>query len=144
MEKLYTTLLELIGEIPEIRWVDLEAGQMQEEYPPVAFPCVLIDFDIPSTENIIHTIQNVNMTFSIRLNCKVLSETNGKAPKPVRTKALEYFGLVQKIYEKLQGYNDNGFVYFNRLSVRNENLRKGIKTVVLRFETSYYDDTANS
>ncbi|MCP1997286.1 hypothetical protein [Flavobacterium sp. HSC-61S13] len=137
-------LVELLNEIPELRYVDLDTGQILEEQPPLAYPAALIEIDMSSCEDIQDNIQQVIGYFSVRLVAKGLSETNGLAPEGVRRKSLEWLRLQEKVYKKLQGYGTDSFYPFSRKSGKNENLRKGLKVFALRFDTSWHDYTANS
>ncbi|WP_404812756.1 hypothetical protein ACIRNY_05140 [Capnocytophaga canimorsus] len=142
MKQLYITLIELLKEIPEIKWADLDMGQMQEEMPPVAFPCVLIGIDLSKIETIDFDLQHVQANFSITLHAKILSDTNANAPEKVRLQGLAYLDLVDKITAKLQGYSDAYFYEFERVSVQSQNIRQGIQSTVLRFETSFRERIA--
>ncbi|GIM55734.1 hypothetical protein CAPN006_01280 [Capnocytophaga canimorsus] len=142
MKQLYITLIELLKEIPEIKWADLDMGQMQEEMPPVAFPCVLINIDLSKIETIDFDLQHVQANFSITLHAKMLNETNANAPEKVRLQGLAYLDLVDKITAKLQGYSDACFYEFERVSVQSQNIRQGIQSTVLRFETSFRERIA--
>ena len=42
MDKLYEKLLELLGTVTEIKYIDLDYGQLQEEMPPLSYPAVLV------------------------------------------------------------------------------------------------------
>lgn len=142
MKQLYITLIELLKEIPEIKWADLDMEQMQEEMPPVAFPCVLINIDFSKIEAIDFDLQHVQATFNIALHAKILSDTNANAPEKVRLQGLVYLDLVDKITAKLQGYSDACFYEFERVSVQSQNIRQGIQSTVLRFETSFRERIA--
>lgn len=137
MKDLYLKLLELLGEIPEIKYVDLNFGQLQEEKPALSYPAVLISLDANVTDDVSDTIQLMTGNFELLLCVKMLSESNSNAPEPAREKALEYFALSEKIYKKLQGYEDSNFDTFTRKTVRDQNIRKGLKTTAQRFETSW-------
>lgn len=143
MEKLYETLLTLLSAIPELKWVDLNVGQLTEENPPVAYPCALIDIDMPQCDDIEETIQQAKAAFKITLAYKAYGETNHKTAAPLRSNALAYFKTTNLVYKKLQGFKDENFCAFSRTAQRPENIRAGLKVVALSFETSWYDYSAN-
>ncbi|WP_262915026.1 hypothetical protein [Ornithobacterium rhinotracheale] len=41
MKKLYLKLFEMLKEIPEIKYIDLNYGQLFESKPPLDYPAVL-------------------------------------------------------------------------------------------------------
>lgn len=144
MEELYLKLLELLKEIPQLKYIDLDTGQLMLEQPPISYPAALIEIDLPQAEDIGGNIQRCNVNFSIRIVTKALHETNGNAPAPVVKSSLEWLRLQNDVYKKLQGYCDANFYPFSRRSGKNEIMRIGLKTFALRFETSFHDHTASS
>jgi len=144
MEQLYLKIEELLKEIKSIRYIDLDTGQLQEENPPISYPCALIQIDIPSCEDIETRTQQVQAYFKVQIVTKTIGETNSLVPKKVREKSLEWLRLQDEVYKKLQGYSDENFYSFSRKSGRNENLRKGLRIFALQFETSWHDYTASS
>ncbi len=144
MKELYLKITELLNELPQLRWVDFNRGQLQEELPPISYPCALVDIDLPSCENIDEDFQQVRASFTITLVFKSIGETNSKAPQKRREYALNYFDTVDAVFDKLQGYSDDSFYPFERTSVRNQNIRIGLKTVELSFSTSWQEHSSNS
>ena len=143
MEELYLKLLELLDEIPEFKYVDLDKGQLMQERPSVAYPCALIAIDMPQTKDVGENIQQCALSFTVRIVAKALGETHNIAPKDIIEQSLSWLRLQQKVYVKLQGYEDDNFYPFSRLSGKNEFIRTGLNTFVLRFETSSHDYSAS-
>lgn len=137
MKTLYLKLIELLTEIPELKYIDLDFGQLQEEKPPLIYPAVLIKIDASVTDEVQDVFQIMTGNFDLTLCVKMLNESNAASPVEVREKALEYFDITEKIYEKLQGFANSKFESFSRKTVRDQTLRKGLKTTVQRFETSW-------
>lgn len=137
MKKLYLKLIELLSEIPEIKYVDLNFGQLQEEKPPLVYPAVLITMDEATFDDAQNQFQIITGNFDLTICMKMLGETNNLAPEETRTKALEYLEVAEKIYKKLQGYEDSYFDSFSRKTAKDQNIRKGLKTTVQRYETSW-------
>lgn len=144
MEDLYLKLLELLKQVPQLRYIDLDTGQLMAEKPPIVYPAALIEIDLPQSEDIGGNIQRCNVNFSIRIVTKAFHETNANAPTSVIKSSLEWLRLQNEIYKKLQGYGDANFYPFSRRSGKNEFMRTGLKTFALRFETSYHDHSASS
>lgn len=144
MEELYLKLQELLKQIPQLRYIDLDTGQLMMEQPPISYPAALIEIDLASSEDIGANIQHCNVNFVIRLVTKAIGETNANAPAPVIKSSLEWLRLQNEVYKKLQGYGDAAFYPFSRRSGKNEVTRIGLKTFALRFETSFHDHSASS
>jgi hypothetical protein len=136
MKTLYLKLIELLSEIPELKYIDLNCGQLQEEKPPIAYPAVLINLNSNCTD-IDGLFQMYTGTIELTIVCKILSESNSNAPEDVRERSLNYLELSEKIWKKLQGYNDFDFDKITRMTVRDQNIRKGLKTSVQTYETSW-------
>ena len=43
MEEILETVMQKLAQIPELRWIDLNVGQMSVQNPPVDYPCALVD-----------------------------------------------------------------------------------------------------
>ena len=139
MKTLYLKLIELLSEIPELKYIDLNCGQLQEEKPPIAYPAVLINMNSDS-EDIDKLFQNNDGIFELTIVCKLLSESNSNAPEDVRVRSLKYLELSDSIWKKLQGYSDNELENFSRKKTRDVNIRKGLKTCVQTYETSWKEE----
>lgn len=122
MDKLYEKLLELLGTVTEIKYIDLDYGQLQEEMPPLSYPAVLV--------RISESREDVD---------KLMGESNSLAPQLAREKGLAYMQLNEKIYKALQGYKDSYYSAFTNKSKADQLLRKGAKTVVQQWETVWRD-----
>lgn len=143
-EILYELILDKLDEIKEIKFSDLDFGQLMVEVPPIGYPAVLVSIDYPTTNNISRLLQEVRATIKLTIVTKAITETNSLAPKEIRSQGLEFLRLRQKVYKKLQGFGNEEFYPFERKSMRNEIIRQGLKTTVLQFETSFHDDSSNS
>ncbi len=141
MKTLYLKILELLETIPEIRHIDLQYGQLQEEQPPLAYPAVLVSMR-QASENIDDVYQLHTAQFTLQLVCKMAGETNSLAPAKRREQALAYLDISEKIYRKLQGYEDEVFEAFAQTGAVEQLLRKGLKTVERTFSTSWREDLA--
>jgi hypothetical protein len=111
--QLFLALQEKIKtDIPEIRWIDQDLGQL-EDYdtrPPVSFPCVLIDFNETTYEEMNQRRQQANITFTLRLGFPSFSYAANTAPQSVRELALQYYELEQRLFEAVQGFDGGGII----------------------------------
>ncbi|MDV3793335.1 hypothetical protein CMU23_01470 [Elizabethkingia anophelis] len=138
MDELYEKLIELLESIPEINYIDLDAGQLQEQNPPLSYPAILVSIE-DDREDINKLNQSVDGKFTLTIINKLYSETNSLAPKEQRVKGLSHLKLVKAIQKKLQGYEDERFRSFTNKGNKDPKIRKGLKTAVLQWETSWID-----
>jgi hypothetical protein len=107
-EKLFLKLQSCIeAKCPDIRWIDLDLGQLEnyEIRPAVSWPCVLIDFNQTSYDQMQNNRQLANLTFTVRLGFDQYSHTANTTPLPVKQKGLKYFRIEQSLYKAIQGFN---------------------------------------
>lgn len=139
MKDLYLKLLDLLKEVPEIKYIDLNMGQLQEEKPPLAYPAVLVDMSVRSTDTFHDVFQEVSADFTLTL-ITLAQETHSLHDTERLERALEYLDLSEKIQKRLQGYEDSSFTSFDRKSVSTQTTRRGVKTTALHFSTSWKED----
>lgn len=140
---MYLKLVELLGALPEIKYIDLDFGQLQEEKPPLAYPAVLIRLS-ESRENVDHLFQIVTGSISLTVISKPMGETNGLTPAKFRANSLAYLRLNEAIYRKLQGYSDDDFDAWSNLGKKDQLIRKGVKTVAQEWTTSWRENMNES
>ena len=93
-------------EVPGLRWIDAEEGQLNTgERPAVAFPCCLIDISYPSCETHMGGRQKIKAQIQLRVAFQAGGSTNAAAPKLVREHALSCMDTLDKIHEALQWWN---------------------------------------
>ena len=90
------------------RYVAQEMGQMENHNgnsrPPVSWPCVLIDIDGFTYENMGLNAQTGKGTVTLRLGFPPYSDNSNLAPDTYKEKALYYYDLEQILYTNLQGW----------------------------------------
>jgi hypothetical protein len=142
MKIIYDAILARIAaEIPELRYVDLDKGQFEQDRPPVTFPALLVSLQIPSTQENHRTNLHKQVMVTFRVGWDFWGNTSNITPTPNRSQSLEYFDLIEKIERTFQGWDDGSrrFNYFSQMALREERLRPDIKIVNIPFKTSYHD-----
>ena len=116
-------------EVPGLRWIDAEEGQLNTgERPAVAFPCCLIDISYPSCKTHMGGRQKINAQIQLRVAFQAGGSTNAAAPKLVREHALSCMDTLDKIHEALQWWNGgNLFNPMRRLRGAPEKRADGLK-----------------
>lgn len=114
METLLTNIQNKIAEIPAIKYVDEDWGQLDYYSPnaPVQWPCCLIDLNDGDFSNIGQDLskspknrQNATMQVKLTLANIKLTNTSFKAPKSQKDAAWDIFGLMREIHKKIHGFS---------------------------------------
>lgn len=140
MKELYLKLLILLSEVQEFRFIEQDFGQLMAENPPLSYPAALLKINITGTDDYDSDFQRNDASIDVMMIYKGIGELNSITPEEQRNKALSYYDSMDKAHEKLQGYSDKMFDPFSRKSVTDQALRKGLKTVLHRYETSWMQD----
>ena len=87
-------------EVPGLRWIDAEEGQLNTgERPAVAFPCCLIDISYPSCETHMGGRQKIKAQIQLRVAFQAGGSTNaplnlsGNTLSPAWTRWIRYTRL---------------------------------------------------
>ncbi len=151
VQSLFAQLFKLIqehleAEVPEIRWIDQDLGQLEfySERPPVSWPCILIDFDSTSYDQQLQGIQWGNLSFTLRLGFPAFSPANSKVAIAVKEKALKYYELENLVYQAMQGFDAGGLIQpCTRTAVVTEKRNDdNIRVRILTFSSAFEDSTA--
>lgn len=144
---LFIALQERIKEkVSEIRYIDLDTGQLNEERPSVSFPAVLISIDSFSFENLVENKQVGEGTVSFKIVTDTYSNTNSLTPEEWKAKALDVFNLEWAIYKALHNWKPSAedwqYGYLNRDSTHNHVVQQGLIIRESVFSLNYEDDKA--
>ncbi|WP_143960242.1 hypothetical protein [Litoribacter populi] len=144
MQFIYEKVLAKLQEIPELRWIDLDKGQLDsyETRPNVNFPCALISMQLPRCEDLGAKKQQCTALVTIRLGFDFSGNTSSVTPEAERAKSLAYFDLCEKVYQKLQGWNDENINKFSRQNFREERRGDNYKVVAIPFSSGFLDFSA--
>jgi hypothetical protein len=137
---------KILLDVPEIKWVDQDLGQLEfyEVRPAVLMPCVLIDFDSTTFDQMQQDRQAGNCTFTLRLGFPAFSSANSAAPDSAKEKALKYFEIENRLYAAIQGFDAEGIMQpATRVSVVTERREEdNLRVRILTFSTAFEDSTA--
>jgi len=125
MKSIYLAIMaQLKEEVPALRWIDLDCGQIdnQRERPAVAFPCAIISIALNNCEDLHKTAQLCRATVSVRIaQNQPVNRTNSEAKEEIRETALEKYDLINKVINSLQGFDTSEF---NPLSRRGQSIER--------------------
>ena len=87
-----------------IKHIDQDLGQLKSIRPPVAWPCVLIDFEDFSFENLSENVQTATGVLVFKLGFAPYSHTTQTTPVQYAEKALRYYEIEWALHQLLQGW----------------------------------------
>ena len=140
MDHIFTAIQDKLStEVPEIKWVDYDFGQLDHftMRPPVLFPCALIDIEIPQASDRGGLSQNADVNITIRVAFEQPGQTNNRVPENIRDKALSIFRLLDKIHSALHGFEGENFNKILMRSINTERREDPLKVLNMRFISSY-------
>lgn len=145
-EKMYLDLSELLSAVDELRWIDLEAGQLEmplQSYP-VQFPCALIDFPSTEYQDETHRNQQGIMTIQLRIGIDLYEDLHmiEGATASDRGTAIKRLHLITKIHAAVQGFETDYSTPLTRSSIQAERRDDGIKVFILVYGCAAKDDSA--
>lgn len=146
IEKLYLDVSQRLGDlIEELRWIELEAGQLEipEESYPVQFPCALIDF--PTMECQDETLGNQQAIIMLQIRIGIdlyedLQMIDGNRTSDTGT-AVKRLSLITAVHAALQLFETEYSTPLTRAGVTIERRDDGIKVFSLLYGTAAKDDT---
>lgn len=146
MTFLFNALTAKLQEITELRWIDLDKGQIDryDLRPPLAFPAVLIGIQYTRAESIGNRSQQVEALINLRLVVDYSGPTSAATPTQARQESLSYFQLAESVFDKLQGHKEAQFNRLDRRSMREERRQDGLKVINIAFATNFIEEVTTS
>lgn len=141
---IYTALRAHIKtELTDIKWIDIDKGQLElfGDRPPVSFPCVLMEFQIPSTRDYNHkkTLQQCQVVITLKIGFSFTGDTHSAKSDAALDDGLAYLHLCEAVHEKIQGYQDEVFTAITRQRMTEQQLPNNHKMMTITYTTSYSD-----
>jgi hypothetical protein len=139
MKTIYTAVIErLKNNVPALKWIDLDAGQLEyyETRPAVAFPCAIINVDLPNCADLndYGDIQQCTALVTVRIV--------QNRPDPVtREPTLPHFDLIEQVYKALQCFEVESSP-LSRVRQGKENRPDAYFVYRIDFQTSVFDKSA--
>lgn len=135
-------MARLKEKVPELKWIDLDLGQIDEpsERPPVRLPCALIGIDIPRVRDITDRHQDCEATIVVRLAFDKPGRTGAQTDDQIRAESLRVYDVIAEVYSALQGFETPDFYPLTRTRQNKENSRNGLFTYQIQFKTDFTDE----
>lgn len=146
MKTIYNAiLLQLKTTVPEIKWIDYDRWQLdnQNQRPALAFPCALIGIKFTDCKDVTDTTQSCKATITVRLAFDTMNtNTNAAVTNEQRATALEPLDIIADVYKNLQAFETNNFNALSRKSQGDEKRSDGLFVYQIVFSCEFNDETA--
>ena len=128
---------------PAYRYIDFDLGQLDDNPPPVSFPCALIAFGDSTFEQLGAGQQIQSATIVIRLAFKIFERTSSIAEAAWRAQALAHLDTLDATHNALHNIANPEFTALIRSGITNEQ-RADLRIYTLTYTTDIYQDTATT
>ncbi|WP_295990517.1 hypothetical protein [uncultured Alistipes sp.] len=141
-KELFIALQDRLKEqVPALRWVDAEMGQLNVvPRPPVAFPCCLVDMRYLQCRSLTAGAQRVAAQFTLRVAFQGCGSSCSEAPTSVRERALEHMDTLEEIHRALQWWSFGRRINpLQRVSVVPERRSDNLKVYTMVYDTEFQE-----
>jgi hypothetical protein len=140
MKKVYNLIVSAIKTVPDVKWIDLDSGQLDsgEEHKALKYPAALIRYSgVPKNLTEGGAIQEEAVTFDIRLAFDATgTRTSGDAPDSAFDRSMKFIDISESVYAAIQGVAFEGFENPECVFRGQEPPKKGLNIIKLTFTTS--------
>lgn len=91
----------ITAEVPAVRWVDFDLGQLAQEKPPVSYPCALVAFSNGDYTQIGNDANSGSITIQVALGFRVWERTHSAGT--LRETGLQHLDTVDAVRTALTG-----------------------------------------
>lgn len=131
---------QLAGNIPQLRYIDEDWGQLSYEQPPVQFPCALIDIANVDYSQLGEGYQQATANVTILVADMRLINSSARASQ--RNDAHFILDLLANIHQKLQLFapnvgNNEKAAPLIRITTKKEAADKGTKIYSMTYQTAF-------
>jgi len=135
MKNIFLSIQEKLSEIPELKHIDKNWGQLLHEQPPVKFPCALLDITSVNYSQLGNLAQTANGVFEITIADLRLTQSSGKAPR--KQNAYSVFDIAESIHQLLHGYTNGEFQPLIRVSLQKLEATSGREVYKASYQTAW-------
>lgn len=133
MEEIYRNVCErLRTNVLGLETVTLDGGQTENpQAPALGLPAALVDVAYPECGDITCLTQQCRVTISVRVAFRAWPDVADPAAE---------LGLVEDVYNALQGWTDDTLSCLSRTSVVPETRHDGLKVYRLEFDSAFEEE----
>lgn len=134
--------------VTDIAYIDQDLGQLKNNdkpsfRPAVSWPCVLIDFDDFTFQNMAENVQTTEGTVVIKLGFAPFSSSGQATPDTYKEKAIGYYDIEWNLNKALQGWAPgDDFGYMVRSTAITEKRTDTIRVREIRYRITFEDYSA--
>jgi hypothetical protein len=146
---IYLALQQLVlAQVTDIVYIDQDLGQLRLDRtattrPAVQFPCLLIDYEDFSFENMGNLVQNAEGIIVFRLGFAPYSSSTATTPPDNLQRAISYFDIEWALHKALQGYSPgNDYGRLTRVSSGMQKRHDLLRVRELRYRIAFQDYSA--
>lgn len=140
MKEIYTAIRDAItANVTAIRWVDFDLGQLEQEIPPVSWPCALVQFQDGLFVNLAVGSQQATLNIKIRIAHKVFERTHSKTNASYQAAGLAHLDVINDLHDALEGLEGTTFTALNRQGFATEP-RADLRVYSLIYQTVYREN----
>lgn len=137
MKEIIKTVIEKLQEIPDLRYIAEDWGQLDFDDRTVKFPCALVDINGFEFKQMGRQAQSAEGDIYIRI-ADDAANISSKAPDKMQERAGNYYDLLEKVHNAIHGLTDNQtFQKLMQTSIKRIRRDTGIREYILVFNTSY-------
>lgn len=129
----------LAHELPRVKYIDKDWGQLGMEQPPVGWPCILIDIEDVDIKQLTDGNEHARATVVLTVANKRTNSSSAHAPRVAKEKSMETIDLTDDVHRLVQGYYAEGAEYspMKEQSFFKMNDLPGAEVYMMRYITSY-------
>jgi len=129
------------AEVPTIVYIDQDLGQLRSKArPPVSWPCVLLDFEDFSFENLGENVQTATGTVVLRLGFEPHSNSSQATPLPYIQQAIAYYDIEWALHKAIQGWSPATTLgSFSRTSAATQTRSDNYRVREIRYSIAFED-----
>ena len=135
MKNIFLSIQKKLSEIPELKHIDKNWGQLQYEQPPVKFPCALLDIANVDYNQLGNLAQDAGGIVEITIANLRLTNSSGKAPR--KEEAYAVFDIIEKIHQLLHGWTDETFVPLIRVNLQKLDATQAYEIYKISYQTAW-------
>jgi len=135
MKNIFLSIQEKLSEIPALKHIDKNWGQLLYDQPPVKFPCALLDIANVDYSQLGNLTQSAECIVEITIANFRFTPSSGKAPR--KEDAYLVFDVIEKIHQTLHGYTDEQFGPLIRVNLQKLDASKDFEIYKVSYQTAW-------
>lgn len=136
-EILKSVQARLADAFPQVKYIDKDWGQLEQEVPAVGFPCILLDVERVEYTDMGGGWQLADATLTVTVANQRTNASSAHAPSAAKNLSYYALELTEQVHRKLQGFH--AAVYSPLTRTRFDKVASGARyeCYEMRYETQY-------